>query len=422
VLGGLLIQGYARANDERFGEVDFPISCSSAAQAQFNRGVAMLHSFFYPETIKAFSALAQQEPTCAMAYWGIAISQRPNPLVGPFPGDVLKAGWEAIEKARAAPQKTDRERDWIEALAAFFENYESVPQKRRTASYEAAMARLHARYPNDAEAAVFYALALNEAADPTDKSYAKPLMAAAILEKLETQHPNHPGIAHYIIHSYDYPELAARGVIAANRCAHLAPSAPHALHMPSHVYSTLGMWDDVIGSDLASDETTIAYTARVNPQAAANPAANPARYHSLDFLANAYLQTARDREAKRIVDIRNAVTEFPAGFAIADIPLTQRSPSVMPSSGAPGRKPRRLQFRKRPLRRPRPSFGLGAQSAPLAAATWRRPMRPSTSFARCETSWSRPTMPIGRDRSRFRKRRRLPGWACTNTARPQQSI
>jgi hypothetical protein len=314
VLGVLLIQGCARANEERFGEVDFPISCSSTAQAQFNRGVAMLHSFFYPETIKEFSALAQQEPTCAMAYWGIAISQRPNPLVGPFPGDVLKAGWEAIEKARAAPQKTDRERDWIEALAAFFENYGSVPQQRRTASYEAAMARLHARYPTDAEAAIFYALALNEAADPTDKSYAKPLMAAAILEKLETQHPNHPGIAHYIIHSYDYPELAARGVIAANRCAQLAPSAPHALHMPSHVYSTLGMWDDVIASDLASDETTIAYTARVNPQAAANPAANPARYHSLDFLANAYLQTARDREAKRIVDIRNAVTEFPAGF------------------------------------------------------------------------------------------------------------
>jgi len=312
--GALLIQGEARANEERFGEVNFPISCSSTAQAQFNRAVAMLHSFFYPETIKVFSTLAQQEPTCAMAYWGIAISQRPNPLVGPFPGDVLKAGWEAIEKARAAPQKTDRERDWIEALAAFFENYESVPQQRRTASYEAAMARLHARYPNDAEAAIFYALALNEAADPTDKSYAKPLMAAAILEKLEAQHPNHPGIPHYIIHSYDYPELAARGVIAANRCAQLAPSAPHALHMPSHVYSTLGMWDEVIGSDLAADETAIAYTARVNPPAAANPAANPARYHSLDFLTNAYLQTARDRQAKRILDIRNSMTEFPAGF------------------------------------------------------------------------------------------------------------
>src|SRR5215510_8610126 len=190
---GLLFQSAVRAQEEKLGEVNFPISCSADAQTQFNRAVAMLHSFFFPETVKAFTAIAKQEPTCAMAYWGIAISQRPNPLVGPFPGDVLKAGWEAIEKARAAPQKTDRERDWIEALAAFFENYESVPQQRRTASYEAAMARLHARYPNDAEAAIFYALALNEAADPTDKTYAKPLMAAAILEKLETQHPNHPG-------------------------------------------------------------------------------------------------------------------------------------------------------------------------------------------------------------------------------------
>jgi tetratricopeptide (TPR) repeat protein len=310
----LLIQPAARANEERFGEVNFSISCSSVAQTRFNRGVAMLHSFFYPETVKEFGALAQQEPTCAMAYWGLAISQRPNPLVGPFPGDVLKAGWEAVEKARAAPQKTDREREWIEALAAFFENFGSVPQQMRTANYEAAMARLHAHYPHDAEAAIFYALALNEAADPADKTYAKPLMAVAILEKLEAQHPNHPGIPHYIIHSYDYPELAVRGVIAANRCAQLAPSAPHALHMPSHVYSTLGMWEEVIESDLASDETTIAYTARVNPQAFPNPATIPARYHSLDFLTNAYLQTARDRQAKRIVDTRNVMAEFPAGF------------------------------------------------------------------------------------------------------------
>jgi tetratricopeptide (TPR) repeat protein len=314
LLGMLLVQPGARANDERFGEVNFPISCSAAAQIGFNRAVAMLHSFFYPETVKEFTALAQQEPTCAMVYWGVAISQRPNPLVGPFPSDVLKAGWEAIEKARAAPQKTDREREWIEALAAFFENYGSMPQQRRTASYEAAMARLHARYPDDDEAAIFYALALNEAADPADKTYAKPLMAAAILERLEPQHPNHPGIPHYIIHSYDYPGLAVRGVIAANRCAQLAQSVPHALHMPSHVYSTLGMWDDVIGSDLASDEKTIAYTARINPPAAANAATIPGRYHSLDFLINAYLQTARDRQAKGIVDIRNAMTDFPAGF------------------------------------------------------------------------------------------------------------
>src|SRR3954462_4947773 len=320
-------QTVARAAEERLGEVSFPISCSEAAQTQFNRAVAMQHSFFFPETVKAFSAIVAKEPSCAMAYWGIAVSQRPNPLVGPFPGDVLKRGWEAIEQARAASQKTERESAWIEALAAFYQDYATVPQRARTADYEAAMARLSARYPGDAEAAIFYALALNEAADPADKTYARQLKAADILEKLEPKYPNHPGIPHYIIHSYDYPELAMRGAIAAARCAQLAPSAPHALHMPSHIFSTLGMWHEVIGSDRASDQETLAYTARINPQAAADPAKNPGRYHSLDFLTNAHLQLGQDQQVKRIVDARNSVAEYPAGFrysghtAFAAIPV-----------------------------------------------------------------------------------------------------
>jgi tetratricopeptide (TPR) repeat protein len=313
--------------EERLGEVNFPISCGPAAQARFNRAVALLHSFFFPETVKAFSAIAETEPSCAMAYWGIAISQRPNPLVGPFPGDVLKVGWEAIEKARAATLKTDRESQWIDALAAFYKDYATVPQRTRTASYEAAMGRLATRYPDDAEAAIFYALALNEAADPGDKTYAKQLKAADILESLESRFPNHPGIPHYIIHSYDYPELAIRGASAASRCARLAPSAPHALHMPSHIFSTLGMWEEVISSDRASDDLTLAYTARANPQTAGEPANNPARYHSLDFLVNAYLQLGHDQQAKHIVDARNTVSEFPAIFrysghtAFAAIPV-----------------------------------------------------------------------------------------------------
>src|SRR6195256_3277065 len=284
----LLSGAVARATEERLGEVNLPISCSPAAQQQFNRAVAMQHSFFFSETVKTFTAIAEKEPACAMAYWGIAISQRPNPLVGPFPGDVLKRGWEAVEKARAASQKTEREIDWIEALAIYYQDYATVPRQRRTANYEAAMARLWARDPDDAEAAIFYALALNEAADPADKTYVKQLKAADILEKLQPRYPNHPGIPHYIIHSYDYPELAVRGAIAAARCAQLAPSAPHALHMPSHIFSTLGLWQEVIASDLASDEVTLAYTARVNPQAAAEPAKDAGRYHFLDFLTNAY--------------------------------------------------------------------------------------------------------------------------------------
>jgi hypothetical protein len=323
----LLSPGLARAGEERLGEVNLPISCSPAAQQQFNRALAMQHSFFFPETVKAFTAIAEKEPSCAMAYWGIAISQRPNPLVGPFPGDVLKRGWEAIEQARAASQKTEREIAWIEALATYYQDYATVPQQRRTAHYEAAMARLWARYPDDAEAAIFYALALNEAADPADKTYVKQLKAADILEKLEAKYPDHPGIPHYIIHSYDYPELAMRGVFAASRCARLAASAPHALHMPSHIYSTLGMWQEAISSDRAADDETIAYTARVNPQAAADPAKNPGRYHFLDFLTNAYLQLGQDQQAKRIVDARDSVTEYPAGFrysghtAFAAIPV-----------------------------------------------------------------------------------------------------
>lgn len=326
-LGALLSQGAVRAAEERLGEVSLPISCSPTAQQQFNRAVALQHSFFFPETVKAFTVIAEKEPSCAMAYWGIAISQRPNPLVGPFPSDVLQRGWQAIEKARAASQKTEREIAWIEALAAYYQDYATVPQQKRTANYEAAMARLAARYPDDAEAAIFYALALNEAADPADKTYAKQLKAADILERLELKYPNHPGIPHYIIHSYDYPELAMRGVLAAARCAQLAPSAPHALHMPSHVFSTLGMWQEVIGSDRAADDETIAYTARVNPQAAADPAKNPGRYHFLDFLTNAYLQLGQDQRAKSIVDARNSVAEYPAGFrysghtAFAAIPV-----------------------------------------------------------------------------------------------------
>jgi hypothetical protein len=150
-----LVQPAARAQEEKFGEVNFPISCSAAAQTQFNRAVAMLHSFFFPETVKAFTALAQQEPSCAMAYWGIAISQRPNPLVAPFPAELMDKAWQAIEAGRAAAAKTQREKDWIEALAVFFKDYDKVDLRTRTLAYEAAMARLAERYPDDTEAAIF---------------------------------------------------------------------------------------------------------------------------------------------------------------------------------------------------------------------------------------------------------------------------
>jgi hypothetical protein len=315
------------AAGENLGTVHFPISCSPEAQRRFDRAVAMLHSFYYPETIKAFTAIATAEPSCAMAYWGIAISQRPNPLVAPFPPEVLQQGLAAIEKARAAHATTRRERDWIDALAVFFQDYDAVDQKTRTAEYEAAMARLHERYPRDTEAAVFYALALNEAVDLKDKSYSRQLKAAAILERLQRQLPDHPGVPHYLIHSYDYAPIAAKGLPAARRYAALAPSAPHALHMPSHIFSTLGMWQDAIRSDLASVGAINAMSARTDPAASVNGTPNPLAFHSLDFLTNAYLQLAQDERAKAIVDARNSMSGYPASVrysghtAFAAIPV-----------------------------------------------------------------------------------------------------
>src|SRR5215475_1264932 len=299
------------ASHVHFGSVHFPISCSAEAQQQFDRADAMLHSFFYPETVKAFDAIAQTEPSCAMAYWGVAISLRPNPLVPPFSRALLQKGWEAIQKARTAGPPTQREHDWIEALSVFFEHYDTLDQKTRTAKYEAAMATLHERYPQDTEVAIFYALALNEAVDLTDKSYARQLKAAAMLEPLSVAMPDHPGIAHFLIHSYDYAPIATKGLPAARRYAALAPSAPHALHMPSHIFSTLGMWQDAIDADLAADAANRAYAASTNPSAAANPATIAARYHNLDFLTNAYLQLGQDQRAKAVVDERNSIGELP---------------------------------------------------------------------------------------------------------------
>jgi len=296
-----------------FGKVHFEISCNPSAQREFDRAVAMLHSFFYPETEKAFQAVAREDPSCAMAYWGIAISQRPNPLTAPFAPALLKQGSEAIQKARAASPPTQRERDWIEALAAFFDGYDTVDQRTRSERYEAAMARLYRRYATDTEAAAFYALALLEAVDLTDKKYSRQLKAAEILERLRKTQPDHPGIVHYLIHSYDYAPIASKGLPAARRYAALAPSAPHALHMPSHIFSTLGMWQEAIRSNLAADAANRAYAASVNPSAAANPATIAARYHNLDFLTNAYLQLGQDLQARAVVDERNSIAELPAG-------------------------------------------------------------------------------------------------------------
>jgi hypothetical protein len=312
--------GLAEDKSEELGTVHFPVSCSPAAQQQFERALAMLHSFFFPETIKAFTAVTQTDPTCAMGYWGIAMSTRPNPLI-PLDVATLKRGWETVEKAKAANPKTPRERDYIAAMEAYYRDPEKGATAARVQAYEQAMEVVYLRYPEVSEAAIFYALALNEATDHADKTYARQLKAGAILEKVFAQQPDHPGVAHYIIHSYDFPPLAPKGLAAARAYAAIAPSAPHALHMPSHIFSMLGYWPELISADKASLAFATDYSAK-NLQGAVTAG----QLHSMDFLTYAYLQGAQDAKAKRIVNQRNDVQKFftrflPGDTAYAAIPV-----------------------------------------------------------------------------------------------------
>ena len=289
---------------EKLGDVHFAISCIEV-QPEFDRAVALLHNFFFPETVKAFRAVIAKDPSCAMAYWGLAMSQRPNPLVPPFAPALLKAGWEAVQQGTAAKTQTPREAEYLAAMEVFYKDYDKIDQGSRTRLYEQAMQRLHERYPDDAEAAIFYALALNEAVDLNDKNFAKQLKAAAILNALAQKQPNHPGIAHYLIHSYDFAPLAALCLPTAHLYDKIAASAPHALHMPSHIYSMLGMWDDSVRSNLAAEAAANDYAAKNYPEAT-----DPSIPHLLDFRAYAYLQMAKDTEAQQIVETLSKLKKF----------------------------------------------------------------------------------------------------------------
>src|SRR3989449_1458996 len=280
---------------EKLGRLHFKTSCSREAQKQFERALAMQRSFFFPETVKAFMAIPATDPSCAIAYWGIAISQRPNPLVGPFDAATLKRGLDAIEKGEAIGPKTQRERDWLAALKEFYKDYDKVDQDTRTRNYEKAMERLAGKYPDDVEAKIFHALALNETFD--HKSMEPLLKAIKILEPLDKKYPDHPGITHYLIHSYDFPAIAQRGVPAANKYAKIAPSAPHAQHMPSHIYSMVGMWDASIASNLKAVAISKEYVTRNNMDGTL--AGVP---HAYDFMAYAHLQLGQDAKAKALID------------------------------------------------------------------------------------------------------------------------
>jgi tetratricopeptide (TPR) repeat protein len=291
-----------KGSTEGLGRVLFQTSCAPEAQQQFERALAMLHSFFFPETVKAFSAIPETDPNCAIAYWGIAISQRPNPLVGPFDAATLKRGLEAVRKGQQIGAGTERERDWLAALEEFYKDYETVDQDTRAKNYERAMEALAKKYPDDVEARIFYALALNETFD--HKTMDNLVRAIEILESIDKTYPDHPGVTHYLIHSYDFPALAERGIPAADKYAKIAPAAPHAQHMPSHIYSMVGMWQASITSNRRSIEVANDYAtkSKLDGTLAGVP-------HALDFMEYAYLQLGQDNKAKEVIEASAAITK-----------------------------------------------------------------------------------------------------------------
>ena len=310
------------ANGEKIGRISFATSCSPQARRQFNRAVAWLHSFEYDEAQRAFNEVAAIDPQCGMAHLGRAMSQY-HQLWAPPTRSELEQGAEAARKAKQIGAKTKRERDYIDAIARFYDGWDKVDHQTRAASYERAMERVYLRYPGDREAGIFYALALNAtalAATPMDKSYAKQKKAAAILNRALRAEPEHPGVTHYLIHSYDYPSLARYALSAARSYAKIAPASSHALHMPSHIFIRLGFWQEAINSNIAAEAAAKAYAIRNHLGAAWDE-----QLHAMDYLEYAYLQGARDREAKQILDelfsIKKTNPEnFKCAYSFAAVP------------------------------------------------------------------------------------------------------
>ncbi len=318
VLGVFSASGQDHHGHE-LGSVHFPVSCTPAAQKTFDRGVALLHSFWYDEAEKTFSEVKRTDPACAMGYWGVAMSLYHPIWAPPTPAD-LKKGAVAVEKAKSAGAKTQRERDYIAALEVFYEDWEKVPHRDRAMAWRNAMRQLSARYPEDREAAIFYALSLIATAPATDRTYASQKQAARILNRILTEQPDHPGIAHYMIHSYDSPQLAILALPAARSYAKIAPDVPHALHMPSHIFTRLGLWQDSIDSNLASAAAARSYIAQTLPGAASQD-----QLHAMDYLEYAYLQICQEGEAKHVVEEAAAASKvdqevLQAAYAFAAIP------------------------------------------------------------------------------------------------------
>jgi tetratricopeptide (TPR) repeat protein len=294
--------------DQQLGAVHFVTSCNEVAQRRFDRAMRYQHSYWYLAAKEVFEEVLKADPDCAMAYWGIALTLLDNPH-NAIPQPNLAPGLAAIKKAKAMGAKTERERDYIDALLAMYADYDKLSHRERIRAFRDAEAKVAQKYPDDDEAQIAYAITLNTSADPNDKTYAQQTKGAAILEPISKRLPRHPGVTHYLIHLYDYPETAAKGLDAANRYAQIAPAAPHAQHMPSHIYTRVGYWKESIASNIASVKAAKAEKSVGN------------YLHAQDYMVYAHLQLAQDAQARIVIDDMMKETEFKATVVGADYAL-----------------------------------------------------------------------------------------------------
>jgi Tfp pilus assembly protein PilF len=301
-VGPLVPVASSQENDRQLGNVHFATSCNEVAQRRFDRAMRYQHSFWYRQSQELFETVLQADPSCGIAHWGIALSLWNNPH-GPPPAQNVAPAFAAIEKAKSVGANSERERDFINALAILYTDYDKIAYPVRLQNYLKAMAALAAKYPDDDEAQIFYAITLNVSASPADKTYVQQLKGAAILEPIFKRQPQHPGVAHYLIHLYDYPAIADHGLDAAKRYAGIAPAAPHAQHMPSHIFTRVGYWKDSIASNTAS-------------VAAAKPSKDFGEaMHASDYMVYAHLQLAHDREAQAVIADMASITGYSAEAA-----------------------------------------------------------------------------------------------------------
>ncbi len=299
-------QEHAHGAPEELGHVTFPVTCSPEAQHRFERAMAVLHSFWWEEAPRAFGAVLASDSTCGMAHWGLAMTAWGNPFTDGPAGEALRAGSAAAQRAVALGAKTAREAGFIAAVAALYRDVATSSNALRLQAYADTMARVHRDNPNDEEVAIFYALSLVTTAPRTDTTVANQKRAAAILNPLFARHPDHPGLAHYIIHANDSPRLASLGLDAARRYAEIAPSVPHAQHMPSHIFIRLGLWDETIRSNEKAFDAGVGYA-----RAMGFAGLPYEQFHALDYMVYGYLQQGQDSAARRVVATAQALTEIP---------------------------------------------------------------------------------------------------------------